>query len=239
MFSLRLLPKNPDESARSWVYRVVLEAIVHLDLEPTAPLDTDELRALFQLSRTPIREALIQLAQEGFVTLLPQRGSYVAPIDPAEVEKARFIRLCLEKEILARACSCCGQAAYRTLRYLLDCQADAIEANDDRLLYELDEKFHATYFEACRRGNIWAYLRRNNLHFHRFRVLNMTMRDMRRYTYRHHEELFATLRKRDEKAAVAAIENHLDIGKWGASDMLKRNPRWLVPSDMPNGDEIG
>lgn len=239
MLSIKLLPKNHDESARSWVYRVVLESIVHLDLEPTTMMGTEELQAIFGLSRTPIREALIQLAKEGFVTLMPQRGSYVAPIDLAEVEKARFIRLCLEKEILGIACGTCDQTSYRALRYLLDCQVDAIATNDDRLLYELDEKFHSTYYASSKRGNIWNYLRGNNLHFYRFRVLNMTLHDMRRYTYQNHEDLYDALLRRDKKAAIAAIEKHLDISKWGARNLLEKNSHWFVSSGMEIGTLVG
>ena len=230
MLPIKLLARNHDESARSWVYRNILEAIVHLDLEPTIMMGTDELQALFKLSRTPIREALIQLASEGFVTLMPQRGSFVAPIDLAEVEKARFIRLCLEKEVLSQACDCCDAATIRSLRYLLGCQADALAANDDRLLYELDEKFHNTYYNVCQRENIWSYLRGNNLHFYRYRVLNMTLHDMRRFTYQNHEDLCDALERRDKKAAIAVIETHLDLSKWGAGDLREKNPHWFVQS---------
>lgn len=239
MLPIKLLPKNHDESARSWVYRVILEAIVHLDLEPTIMMGTDELQALFNLSRTPIREALIQLASEGFVTLMPQRGSYVAPIDLSEVEKARFVRLCLEKEILTIACGCCDQPTLRSLRYLLDCQTDALAANDDRLLYELDEKFHYAYYGVCNRANIWTYLRSNNLHFYRFRVLNMTMRDMRRFTYHNHEDLYDALLRRDRQKAIATIELHLDLSKWGASNLQDKYPHWFVTSANSRESLVG
>ncbi len=229
MLPIKLLPRNHGESARSWVYKVILEAIVHLDLEPTVMMGMEELQAVLKLSRTPIREALIQLASEGFITLVPQRGSFVAPINLSEVSKARFIRFCLEKEILTLACDRCDQATFRSLRYLLDCQNDAIAANDDRLLYELDEKFHAAYYGVCNHENIWAYLRSNNLHFYRYRVLNMKLRDMRDFTYQNHEELYDALQKRDKKAAIAAIETHLDLSKWGVGLLQEQNPHWFVP----------
>ena len=231
MPEIRPSPQGRDESARSWAYRVILEAIVRLDLKPTATLDFGELEAVFGLSRTPIREALIQLEREGFVRLKPQRGSYVAPIDLDEVEKARFIRLCLEKEVIVRACDRRDAALLRSLRYLLDCQREALDANDDRRLYELDEDFHRAYYDSCGRGNIWDYLRGANLHFYRLRVLNMTIKDMRLLTYQNHEDIREALSRRDRGAAVAAIEAHLDLGNWSVGAVMEKTPEWFIRGD--------
>lgn len=221
--------QHPNESARSWVYRSILEAIVYLDVKPTTLLDTGELQAIFNVSRTPLREAMIQLARDGFVKLLPQRGSYVSPIDLDEVEKARFIRVCLEKEILAQACDSCDDATYRELRYVLDCQRDAAAGGgDNRALHGLDEKFHRIYFEACKRGNIWTYLRSSNLHYLRFRILNIPMQGMREFTYNHHESLFKALVDRDKAKAASVIEQHLNTDNWTAKNLFEETPDWFT-----------
>ncbi len=228
MISIHPPKQLPDESARSWVYRSILEAIVYLDVEPTTLLDTGELQAIFNVSRTPLREAMIQLAKEGFVTLLPQRGSYVAPIDLEEVEKTLFIRVCLEKEILPQACECCTDATFCDLKYVLDCQLNASPESDNRTLHALDERFHLVYYEACRRGNVWTHLRNTNLHYVRFRILNIPMRGMKEFTDIQHRNLYNALFDRDKRKVIEVIEHHLDIDNWTGKTLVEKNPEWFT-----------
>ena len=63
------------------IYESLKQSIVELTLEPGAPLDEVGLAERFDMSRTPVREALVRLAAEGLVTQLPNRNTIVAPID--------------------------------------------------------------------------------------------------------------------------------------------------------------
>src|SRR3954467_5344606 len=63
------------------VYEQLRKAIVDLELPPGSPLDEMRLSQQFALSRTPVREALVRLAADGLVAMLPNRSTVVAPID--------------------------------------------------------------------------------------------------------------------------------------------------------------
>ncbi len=88
------LPAPPRTRGRGvqTVYEALRRAIVDLRLEPGSPLDEVTLAERFDMSRTPVREALVRLAAEGLVTQLPNRNTIVAPIDfagqfPGEARK--------------------------------------------------------------------------------------------------------------------------------------------------------
>jgi DNA-binding GntR family transcriptional regulator len=63
------------------IYESLKQSIVDLTLDPGAPLDEVRLAERFDMSRTPVREALVRLAAEGLVTQLPNRNTIVSPID--------------------------------------------------------------------------------------------------------------------------------------------------------------
>ena len=75
-----------------------------MELKPGAMVSENELAAQLGLSRTPVREALMDMAQYGLVDILPQRGSRISLIDYALVEEARFAREVLEVAILSIVC---------------------------------------------------------------------------------------------------------------------------------------
>ena len=80
------------------VQDVIRDAIVRLDLPPGTAIDKAALCARLGVSRFPVSEALGRLAAEGFVEILPQRGTRVARIDLADCRQAMFIRRALEIE---------------------------------------------------------------------------------------------------------------------------------------------
>lgn len=232
MLTIQTNGRRENESARTWVYRVILESIVYLDLHPNTLLDIGELQSLFGISRTPIREALIQLAQEGFVSLYPQKGSYVAPINLDDVEEARFIRLCLEKEVLRIACETCELSTHREMRYLLDCQRDALATCDARVVHELDEKFHLAYYTGCGKEKIWHYLRKNNLHFYRVRTVTITQKKMQASSYNDHENIYSALVERDVDKAIEAMDAHLHVrNNWHLDAVIRQSPDWFCSSN--------
>src|SRR5215470_17882780 len=95
------LPQLHREERGGTVQRIqdlIRNAIVHLELPPGTFIDKGALCARLGVSRFPVSEALGRLADEGFVEVLPQRGTRVARIDLAECRQAMFIRRALEAE---------------------------------------------------------------------------------------------------------------------------------------------
>src|SRR5919106_4172262 len=77
-------------------YETLRRKVLTLELPPGAALSENELAASLGVSRTPVRESLILLAEEGLVQVFPQVGSFVSRVDPARVADAQFLREAVE-----------------------------------------------------------------------------------------------------------------------------------------------
>src|SRR4029453_5125888 len=124
------------------VLEVIRDAIVRLELPPGSPIDKAALCARLGVSRFPVSEALGRLAAEGFVEVLPQRGTRVARIDLADCRQAMFIRPALEAEaipaIVPRADTALLAALDRNLRE----QETALGTDHRSRFHELDLELH-------------------------------------------------------------------------------------------------
>ena len=87
-------------SAREAAYETIRSRIITMELKPGDELNDHALAQEMGISRTPMREALIMLNIAHMVTIKPQSGTYVAPIDLTLMEMEQFARYTLEKEIL-------------------------------------------------------------------------------------------------------------------------------------------
>ena len=96
--------KLDKETGKDYVYRVLKDNIMCLELKPGELLSESELAKKLNVSRTPIREVLIKLKAEKLIEVKPQAGTYVSLIDRNLIEEAIFIRYNLEKEALKEAC---------------------------------------------------------------------------------------------------------------------------------------
>ena len=87
---------RPKGTGSQIIYDIVRQRILSLEMPPASGIDETALVAEFGISRTPVREALIRLATDGYVTLLPNRGASVSPLDIKEIpELLEAMELCL------------------------------------------------------------------------------------------------------------------------------------------------
>ena len=91
------------ETIRSQVYNILKENIISAGLEPGSQVSEQELGDELKVSRTPVREALIHLAQEELVEIIPQKGTYISKINIEAVEESRYMRQILEVDITKEA----------------------------------------------------------------------------------------------------------------------------------------
>ncbi len=99
------IERKTSDSVREYVYQVLKSSIMFLDLEPGTNITEKDIAQKLNVSRTPVREALIKLSQEDLLDIYPQKGTVVSLIDLSHVEEARFIRRNLERATIEMACS--------------------------------------------------------------------------------------------------------------------------------------
>src|SRR6478609_9485531 len=101
------------------VYDTVRNAIVQLQLRPGHLLSEAELARYMGVSRQPVREAFIKLAEAGLVEVRPQRGTFVKLISIREVQNSRFIREAIELAVIRKAAERIGPSGIAELRELV------------------------------------------------------------------------------------------------------------------------
>ena len=101
---MRSLERLPRESSRDYALRTIKENIIDLTLAPGSQISENELAVELGLSRTPVREALIELSKIHIIEIHPQRKTTVTLIDDKMVEESRFMRDLLECAVVELDC---------------------------------------------------------------------------------------------------------------------------------------
>ncbi len=172
--ALDLPPRARAESGRAWAHRALRRNLILLRLEPGRAVSESEVAAAFRLSRTPVREAFIRLAEDGLLDVVPQTGTFVSRIDRARADEARFLRAVLEKAVLREA----ARAFPGQLRLELDAnlamQRHCRKGRQYDRLLELDDDFHRLLFRGAGKERLWSHLKKFDGDLDRLRALQLS-----------------------------------------------------------------
>lgn len=197
------------DSAAQIVERDLRKAIIELKLLPGAKLSEHEIATRLGVSRQPVREALIRLAEANFVEIRPQRGTSVVKISAADMQEALFVRHAVEVAVAERAAENFDSWQRRRIDTILAKQEEAAAAVDRAAFREQDELLHTAIAQGARCGIAWSTI--VGLKAHMDRVCNLTLQsqqDLERRV-REHREIMVAIDARDSKRAAAAMSTHL------------------------------
>jgi DNA-binding GntR family transcriptional regulator len=198
-------------STRDVVYTQLKEQILKLELPPGTPLSENETALLFKVSRTPVRESFLRLAQEGLVQVLPQRGTFVSLIDTMLVEEARFMREQLEKAVILLACDHFPEPFLLQLEENLRRQEECVRLEDDKSMLELDDAFHRILFDGTSKSHTWSIMQQMNAHLNRSRMLRLVDDHNYAHLYEQHRVMADAIKAKDGTAAERVMKEHLSL----------------------------
>jgi len=220
------LPPLPRQGRGGTVQRVqdvIRDAIVRLELPPGTTIDKAALCAQLGVSRFPVSEALGRLAAEGFVEILPQRGTRVARIDMGDCHQAMFIRRALEVEAMRSIASRADAPLLATLDRNL-CEQEAVLPNENSVrFHQLDLELHEVLMDFLGFERVKNAVETARGSLDRARLFMCTPQ-RKMSTFREHAALVAALKRHDADAAVSAMEHHLDAVMAELLDFAGRNP---------------
>ena len=205
------------------VYEQIRRAIVTLRLQPGEAVSEKELALRFGVSRTPCREALIRLAEDGLVTIYAQRGTVVAPIDPDGVAQAQFIREVLEVAVIEELARRRAPLELAGLERLLAEQRRAAEALDHDTLFDLDEAFHRKLCALAGREPVWPLVAGVKTQMDRVRYLSLPDPARIAQILDEHAAIVTALARRDAAAAAQAMRLHLRAVLQSIADLAARH----------------
>jgi DNA-binding GntR family transcriptional regulator len=190
-------------------YLALRVMIVRGDMQPAARISEPQLTERLGISRTPLREALLRLAEDGLVSIYPQSGSFVTPIHLDKVEEAQFVREQLECGIIRQVSTDIDRRGLAGLHRLLLQQQRADDAGDRERFYELDETLHATFCAIAGRPGVWRLIERSKMHMDRVRRLSLPIAKQVPRLIEQHRAIVEAVARGDADAAEAALRAHL------------------------------
>lgn len=189
------------------MYDELRRRVVTLQLPPGAPLSENELAAELGTSRTPVRESLILLSQEGLVQVFPKVGSFVSRVDPALVADAQFLREAVELASLDDIPAEPDAAQVATLRENLVRQQDADD--DPDAFFALDEEFHLGLLRLAGHERTWPTVSAAKGHLDRARRLGLTENPSMRVFRDQHTSVLDALLHGERSEARGLLRTHL------------------------------
>jgi len=216
-------------SIKLQVYGVLRQAIIGARLAPGAGLSEKDLATLLGVSRTPIREALSKLADDGLITILPQAGSFVAPLSYAGVVDAQYIRELLECGVAADLARGISDTDLAVLAALIAAQRQAVVEGELARFHALDEEFHRTLALQSGHPSVWNAVDQAKMQIDRVRRLSLPDPGRPAVAIAQHEAIVAALGERDARAAAAAMRRHLREVLKILDDLRTRVPGYFLP----------
>ena len=199
------MPTFQNTPLRAQVHQVLQQRILHWEYQPGTVLQDTVIAAELQVSRTPVREALLRLAKEGLVDARQGRGFQVRALQRRELEEVYPILWTLEGLALALS----PRAGEKTLQKLSRLNAQfADETLTPRKRVQIDADWHTTLVSECANGRLLEELKELRLVARRHEL--GYMRDGARVTASvgFHERIARALRAGDRDRARALLEEH-------------------------------
>ncbi len=202
---------NSTEPLTSQIYRILRDEIIALRLAPGQLVSEKEIAEVLKASKTPVREALIRLEIDGLVEIVPKSGTYVTAIRINKYIEACFTRLQLEIGAVRRASiQPVDQTLVERLDRILDQQVAALEAEDYRQFFTLDQTLHQNFFLMSGVPGVWELLLKTQADVNRMRHLKR-IKNIRRgpAVLKEHRAIVEAIQQEDPDAAEQALVAHI------------------------------
>lgn len=203
------LPVRRHTALRDEALRALRNAIFDGRLQPGQRVLENEIAQQIGVSKTPVREAMLELVREGLIVSRPYHGAFVVDMTPDMIREVLEARIALEKYATRLAMPALTEADVQTLHGYIERLVQAVEAGDGLQAAELDLDFHELFY---RRANgtlleLWTAIRpRVQLTQVRFRL---TARASAERIRRRHEWILDALRSGDPRAVEDEVERHI------------------------------
>lgn len=213
-----------DRPVASQIFNLIRDAIVSMELLPGQMISETALAEQFGVSRTPVREALIQLSNIGFVEVLPQRGTYVSKFSMEKILEARFIREALELAVVIHVAENVTPEIIQTLEKIIAEQKAAAQEENPLAFQKLDDLFHQTLANFTGYSRVASLMEAEKAHMDRVRNLSLHVRGQYKRVLTQHAAIIKAIKTGSaEKAAVAMSVHMKDV----------YNILQVIPQDHP------
>ncbi|MBE6093016.1 MAG: GntR family transcriptional regulator [Selenomonas ruminantium] len=208
----RLAPIKLDsyQPLREVVCESLREAIRSGVLKPGERIMEIQLAEELGVSRTPVREAIRKLELEGYVVMMPRRGTYVASMSIRDINEIFEIRTALESLSNGLAADHITDDELEHLQRLLVIIGGYIKEGNIEKIVETDIEFHDLLYHAARNERLVGIISNLRDQLTRFRTLSMSYPGRLEETLEEHRLIVDAIASGDRKAASRAAERHME-----------------------------
>ena len=208
----RLAPIKLDsyQPLREVVCESLREAIRSGVLKPGERIMEIQLAEELGVSRTPVREAIRKLELEGYVVMMPRRGTYVASMSIRDINEIFEIRTALESLSNGLAADHITEDELEHLQRLLVIIGGYIKEGNIEKIVETDIEFHDLLYHAARNERLVGIISNLRDQLTRFRTLSMSYPGRLEETLEEHRLIVDAIASGDRKAASRAAERHME-----------------------------
>jgi len=215
------------ENLHMSIYKKLKSQIINFTLKPGQKLQDRQLGLQFGVSRTPVREALNRLVQEGFVRQISGRGYFVKEITIKEIEDLYEVREALEVLAAQQAIRNINNRQIKKLCEILKSHKKLIQKDEPKARLLEDADFHKTITLSS--GNQYLYEIINNIFdkIPTFQTIDPLTLKRAKTAYQQHREIFNLLKEKDSQGLKRRIRKHISEAKKDAIERLKKKTNFL------------
>lgn len=201
-------------------YQVIKDLILKSDLIPDQKVSKKDLTKMIGIGDTPVREAIIQLREEGLLRVVPQSGTFVSKISLQEVKEARFVRQNIERLVVEEAFEKITPREIQELEnkvtiqqaYKVTMQHDYIDPGNHDIFFKLDEEFHEFFYQLANKKYVWEWMQSLNISLNRYRYLRIELKDLSwDNIIDEHENIVRLIKEGKKKELGEQVVSHLDM----------------------------
>lgn len=212
---------SESQTAGENVYNFLHKSIMELRIKPGQIININQLSEFLNVSRSPIRDALIQLSKDGLVTTTPQKGTMVSKIDIQRVKEERFIRACIEERVVEEFLKVYQPSDIQKMKDILKQQEQMIAEEDARGFLKSDDSLHAVFFEAANRPFCLKIVLNMSSHYYRIRLLSLSEPEIQKQIFHQHQEVLQLVLDKNLEKLRSLLDMHI-MQKEGEENHLKR-----------------
>ena len=200
-------------SLRQKVYELIRAEIISCELAPGQQLSEFDLAEKYQVSKTPVREALTSLQQDGLLEYLPNRGFMVSMVSVKDVQEIYEARIHFESILLSLAIKRITRAEIRTLEATQDITYDPGDVSSMQPYFDANYTFHMTIAMASRNSRLISRYRSLLDEAQRLIYMDIKNTNVMPIWHRSHQRFIDAIINRDEAAAIAILHEVMENGK--------------------------
>ncbi len=214
-------------TASEEIYQTLREEILALRLKPGEDLNLQHLSVQLQVSRSPVRDALMRLSSDNLVDIFPQKGTQVSLINLKQVEEERFLRKSLEDHAVKKFIYQAKDEDFQAMEAAVNEQVRYAESEDFINFLEADNHFHEIIFQSIGMQRIWKIIVAQGGNHHRIRLLSFYEKNVLSDIIEQHRHMIKALKNKELESIVSLEDRHLSKLLQETELMVQRYPQYF------------